>query len=164
MAKEDKEAEVAASEETGKKKKGGLLKWIVIGVVILAVAGGGFAGYHFFLKKKEETKPSAGARPAIGALYPMEPFIVNLTDNNGERYLKLVMQLEISGKECVPELDQLTPKLRDTVLDLLSAKSYNDIIGIGAKQRLRDELIMRINRFLTTGEVYKVYFTELVIQ
>lgn len=162
MAKEEKEAEVAAAEGAG-KKKGGLWKWVIIGVAAVAVAGGGFGAYHVFLKKKAEPKQAA-VRPAIGTLWPMDPFIVNLTDNNGERYLKLVLQLEVSGNECIPELDQLTPKLRDTVLDLLSAKSYNDIIGIGAKQRLRDELIMRINRFLTTGEVHKIYFTELVIQ
>lgn len=162
MARDEKEEKAPAAEGAGKKKSA-LWKWILIGVAVAVLAGGGFGGYHFFMKKGGETRVPE-VKPAIGTLWPMDPFIVNLTDNNGERYLKLVMQLEVSGQECVVELDQLTPKLRDSVLDLLSAKSYSDIIGIGSKQRLRDEVIMRINRFLTRGEVHKVYFTELVIQ
>lgn len=163
MAREEK-AEQAATPEGNQKKKGSLWKWVIIGVVAAGIAGGGVGGYYFFVKKKAETKTVETMKPAIGQLWPMDPFIVNLTDNNGERYLKLVMQLEVSGKDCAAELDQLTPKLRDSVLDLLSAKSYNDIMGVSSKQRLRDEITMRINRFLSTGEVLKVYFTELVIQ
>jgi len=163
MAREEKTEQAAAPEGTP-KKKASLWKWIIIGVVAAGIVGGGAGGYYFFAKKKGETKTVEAVKPAIGQLWPMDPFIVNLTDNNGERYLKLVMQLEVSGKDCAAELDQLTPKLRDSVLDLLSAKSYSDIMGISAKQRLRDEITMRINRFLSTGEVVKVYFTELVIQ
>jgi flagellar FliL protein len=94
----------------------------------------------------------------------MDPFIVNLMDNNGERYLKLAIQLEISDPKGVAELDQMKPKLRDNVLDLLSAKSVKELMDMAGKQRLREEIAMRLNTFLTTGKVSKVYFTEFVIQ
>ena len=32
------------------------------------------------------------------------------------------------------------------------------------KQRLRDEITMRLNSFLSGGKIVKVYFTEFVIQ
>jgi flagellar basal body-associated protein FliL len=33
-----------------------------------------------------------------------------------------------------------------------------------AKQRLRDEIVLRVNSFLTKGKILKVYFTEFVVQ
>ena len=93
----------------------------------------------------------------------MEPFIVNLVDNNGERYLKISVELEVS-KNVVAELTTLKPKLRDNVLDLLTAKSYKDLVDMVGKQRLRDEITMRLNSFLSGGKIVKVYFTEFVIQ
>jgi len=32
------------------------------------------------------------------------------------------------------------------------------------KQRLRDEIVLRLNSFLTKGKVLKVYFTEFIVQ
>jgi flagellar FliL protein len=94
----------------------------------------------------------------------MDPFIVNLVDNNGERYLKISVELEVSDKNVVPELNKLKPKLRDNILDLLTAKSYKDLVDMMGKQRLRDEIMMRLNSFLSGGKITKVYFTEFVIQ
>jgi flagellar FliL protein len=35
---------------------------------------------------------------------------------------------------------------------------------MGGKQRLRDEVAVRVNSYLTKGKVVKVYFTDFVIQ
>ena len=94
----------------------------------------------------------------------MEPFIVNLADNNGERYLKVTIELEVTDKKIIEELNILKPKLRDNVLDLLTAKSYKDLVDMVGKQRLRDEIQMRLNSYLSGGKITKVYFTEFVIQ
>jgi flagellar FliL protein len=85
-------------------------------------------------------------------------------DNQGERYLKIIMQLEVSNQLVVAELEQLKPKLRDNVLDLLTAKTYSELMDMGGKQRLRDEVAIRVNSYLTKGKVVKVYFTDFVIQ
>lgn len=102
--------------------------------------------------------------PIIGSLWPMEPFIVNLRDNNGERYLKVVLQLEVSQPAVVSELDLLKPKLRDSTLDLLGAKSYQELQDLSGKQKLRDDIMIRLNSFLTSGKIVRIYFTEFVIQ
>lgn len=119
-----------------------------------------------YLTKATEVKkqPAEQQRPLVGSMWAMEPFIVNLMDNNGDRYLKAVIQLELSDQTAVPELEQLKPKLRDNVLDLLSAKAYKDLMEMGGKERLREEIAMRLNSFLTKGKIVKVYFTEFVIQ
>ncbi len=160
MAKEEKE------EQTGEqtpKKKGSRLKWIIIGAALLVVMAAGTGGGVYYFASKDnghKTQP----KPVIGIVWPMEPFIVNLTDNGGERYLKAAIQLEVSQQATIAELEQLKPKIRDSILDLLSAKSYSDLMDTGGKQRLRDEIVLRVNSFLVAGKVDRVYFTDLVVQ
>jgi flagellar protein FliL len=165
MAKEDPNEEQSAENGAPKKKKS-FLKWIIIGVVALAVIGGGaFAAMKFLGSSKEKKNhEQAAAKQAHAALWPMEPFIVNLADNQGDRYLKAVLELEVSDPACLAELNQIKPKLRDNILDLLTAKTYKDLMDIAGKQRLRDEIGMRLNSFLGGCKVTKVYITEFVIQ
>ena len=151
-------------EKQQPKKKGPMLKWIlIISVVLVLVIGGAGAGYYFFMKPAAK-KAAVQAQPLIGTIYPMEPFIINLQDNQGERYLKLIMQFEISDSLGVKELDMLKPKVRDNILDLLSAKTYKELMDVSGKQRLREEIIMRLNSIVTTAKITKVYFTEFVVQ
>ena len=84
--------------------------------------------------------------------------------NQGERYLKLIMQLEISDPLAIKELDMLKPRMRDNILDLLSAKTYKELMDVGGKQRLREEILMRLNSIVSTTKITKVYFTEFVVQ
>lgn len=146
------------------KKKAPMLKWIIIiSIVLILVIGGAGAGYYFFMKAPAKKAPVQSA-PLIGTVYPMDPFIINLQDNQGERYLKLIMQLEISDPLGVKELDLLKPKMRDNILDLLSAKTYKELMDVGGKQRLREEIMMRLNSIVTTSKITKIYFTEFVVQ
>ena len=164
MAKEDKEDNEEVAAEPAKKKKP-LVKIIIISVSLLIVVAGGVLGAVYFLGHSGPAKKAAAPpAPAIGSLWPMEPFIVNLLDNQGERYLKVVMQLEVSNQLVLAELEQLKPKVRDNVLDLLTAKTYAELMDMGGKQRLRDEVVSRVSSYLTKGKVVKVYFTDFVIQ
>lgn len=163
MAKEEKEEIVQDSPPVKKKP---IIKIIVIILSVLVVLGAGtFGAIYFFGHSRGEKKAETPAHPPlVGTLWSIEPFIVNIADNQGERYLKLVMQLEVSDPLVSTQLDQLKPKLRDNILDLLTAKSYSELMDMGGKQRLRDEIVMRLNSFLTQGKVVRVYFIEFVIQ
>jgi flagellar FliL protein len=163
MAREERDEQVV--EQVPQKKTLPLKKLIIIGVAVLVVVTAGVFGAIYYKKlfaKKESTEQQAAV---VGAIWPMDPFIVNIQDQGTtDRYLKIIIEFDISDKNCIAELNQLKPKLRDNVLDLLSSKSYKDIMDISGKQRLRDELMVRLNSFLTGGKITKVYFTEFVVQ
>ncbi len=151
----------------GKKK----LLLIGGGVVLLAaLGGGGFFAYKTFLAPapppEEEQQPEEPPAPKVtmGPVYPLDPFLVNLADPGRPRFLKVVIQLELSGEEVSAELDTLRPKVRDALLTLLSSKTSADLVSIADKERLRNEIIHRLNSFLSTGQVKEVYFTEFVVQ
>jgi flagellar FliL protein len=162
MAKDKKEV----AEEEGppaEPKKKSKLKWVIIAVVALVViAAGAIAGFYFFTKT--EVKKPAAEKPVVITIWPMEAFIINIAETNGERYLKIVVQLEVSDPDVVKELDQLKPRLRDSILDLLTPKTYKELMDLTGKQRLREEIAGRINNILQRGKVTKVYFTDFVVQ
>jgi flagellar FliL protein len=154
----------AAAEGGKEKKKGSKLKWIIIGVVVLAVLGGGGAGAYFFFVKKSDKEAQAPAKPPIGAVWAMDYFIVNLADTDADRYLKVIMSFEVSDQLAVTELDQMKPKVRDIVLGVLTVKNFKELSNFEGKQRLKEELAMKLNNHLTKGKIVQVYFTDFVVQ
>ncbi|MCX5854658.1 MAG: flagellar basal body-associated FliL family protein [Deltaproteobacteria bacterium] len=161
--KESTEKQEDQEEQAAEPKKKSKLKWIIMVAVALAViTSGAVAGFYFFTKT--DGKKASVKQPPVIAIWPMEAFIINIADTNGERYLKLVIQLEVSEATVVPELEQLKPRLRDSILDLLTSKTYKDLMDLSGKQRLREDIAGRINNILISGKVTKVYFTDFVVQ
>ena len=163
MAKEKKEVAEEEEEQPAEPKKKSKLKWIIIALVALVViTAGAIAGFYFFTKA--EVKKPVAEKPVVITIWPMEAFIINIAETNGERYLKIVIQLEVSDPDVVKELEQLKPRLRDSILDLLTPKTYKELMDLSGKQRLREEIAGRINNILQRGKVTKVYFTDFVVQ
>lgn len=159
----DKKEVVEEEKQSVKPKKKYILKWVIIASVALAVvASGAVAGFYFFTKM-ESKKPSI-EKPVVLSIWPMDAFVINIADTNGERYLKIVIQLEVSGPDVIPELEQLKPRLRDSILDLLTPKTYKELMDLAGKQRLREDIAGRVNNILQRGKVTKVYFTDFVVQ
>jgi flagellar FliL protein len=162
MAKDRKEEVEEPEQEVAPKKKSNI-KWIIIGAVIfLLIASLTIAGFFFFKQTAAHKAPVE--KPAVLTIWPMDAFIINLAESNGERYLKLVVQLEVSDQSVTPELEQFKPRLRDSILDLLTQKTYKELMDLSGKQRLREDIAGRVNNMLTKGKVTKVYFTDFVVQ
>jgi flagellar protein FliL len=164
MAKESKDKETPEEEKIDAPKKKPKLKlFLMVSVVLVVIAAGAIAGY-ILLTKADTHKQAAPEKPAVISFWPMEPFVVNIADTSGERYLKIVMQLETSDPAVVTELEQLKPRIRDSILDLLTPKTYKDLMDLAGKQRLREDVAGRVNNILQRGKVTRVYFTEFVVQ
>jgi flagellar protein FliL len=177
MAVDENKEEV---KEAPPEKKKLPIKLIIIALVGVLVVGGAAAGYFLFLgpKMKSHGKPAAvekvekeksgekgeGGATAEGTLKPLDPFIVNLNDEQGNRYLKAVMQLEVNDPAVEPELVKKLPQIRDEILMLLSNKTYEDVSTMSGKRMLKREIIASVNKYLSTGQVVQVYFAEFVVQ
>jgi flagellar FliL protein len=122
----------------------------------------------------EEEAPAEGETPPEGeevqqdsvldVFLKLEPFIVNLKGNGMKRYLKTTIAIEVEEKKVKEELEMLTPKLRDTILFVLTSKSYNDLFSNEGKIALKHELIAHINRILKSGTIKAIYITDFIIQ
>ena len=107
-------------------------------------------------KKKERVKKDV--------MFHLEPFIVNLARSQGSRFLKITISLEMSSPEVRPDLEKNIRRLTDSILLLLSTKSFEDVYSVQGKFTLKGEITTRINQLLTVGQVKGAYFTEFLIQ
>ena len=111
-----------------------------------------------------EATHAAGKAASPGAIYDIDPFIVNLADTPEVRYLKLTVKLELESQDASAELASRIPQLRDTILVLLTSKDSASIRTAQGKFQLRDEITQRVNSLLPKPGVRAAYFTDFVVQ
>ncbi len=185
-------AEATENNEVVVEKKSGssnILLIIIAAMLGLMLIGGGVGAYLLLseddaviadansAKAAQTEKPEAqAASPApansvrksdftnIGPMYPLNQFIVNLFSEDGSRYLKTTINLELSIPELATELDSKKPLIRDIIIKALSAKSYEEISTIAGKESLKDEIVANVNTVLKDGKINNVFFTDFVIQ
>lgn len=172
----DLNQEQEAPEEA---KKGGMLKLIIIGVAVVVLGVGGFFGWQLFMgdepaaedqaqpeaAQEKDKEKAAPTEEAPKSLVKMEPFIVNLADPGGKRYLKLTLSLDVADELLKAEVEKRMPRIRDSLLLLLSSKTYEDLAPVSGKIKLRNQVLSIVNRSLGGGDgVHAVYFSEFVIQ
>ena len=176
----EEEAGEEGGEAAGEEEKKGLpIKLILIVVGVLALAGGGYFAYTNFFQeeaveesaeKDKNGEEGAGGEnteelpPGVGVMFTMDPFVVNLAGSNGKRFLKVTATLELSSPEVNPEFEENLQKITDSILVLLSSKSFEDVYSVQGKFKLKDEITTRVNRFLVVGHVKDAYFTEFIVQ
>jgi flagellar FliL protein len=121
--------------------------------------GGGGGGGHG--GGGEEAAPIVPVGPVNVAF---KPFIVNLNDLGGRRMLKLTLSVDVENQDIADEVNAKMPQFTDTILLLLSSIQSDDVSGLDGKQRLKNQMINRINQGLTKGKLRNLYFSELVVQ
>lgn len=110
------------------------------------------------------TSGKQGQSAAPGAMFDLDPFIVNLADTPDVRYLKITIKLEVDNEAVSADLSARVPQVRDAVLVLLSSKDVNAVRTTQGKFQLRDEITQRINGLLPKPGVRSAYFTDFVVQ
>ena len=154
----------AENAEQPKKKKGGMLMKLVIGLVVVCGLGGGAAWW--LMGTRTEAAPSEPPLETRGLL-SFEPFLVNLTDAGGNRFLKanisLVVESEARGKH-IAESAVVMGHLRSTMLELLALQSAPDLVKPEGKEELKKVLKERTSALMKEDKVLDVLFSEFVVQ
>jgi len=112
----------------------------------------------------EEPEPTADGIPPMGPVYGLETFIVNLAGDDGRRYLKVRMDLEVANEDLFENLDERKPQVRDRILMILPTKGYADINTTEGKEGLRNELRTALNAYFNQEAITNIFFTDFVIQ
>ncbi len=151
--------------EAPKSKK----KLIIIIVAAVLLLGGGGAGVMMSGilgggEDKEKTAEEALTAEHI-MYHDMEEFLVNL-NNPGTQisFLKAVITLELPNQLSLNEVQDKMPKIRDVFQVYLRELRNSDLQGSAGLQRLRVELLLRINSVMEKGKVNNILFKEIIIQ
>ena len=157
----------AESEEKPKSRK----KWIVLGATAIVVGAACFLLFAFpnllgFGKASaNRDQKSAKGVEQVKSVLPLEPFVVNLADTNEVRFLKATFQLGLAEEPSEESKNAaVTAAIRDSIISLLSSVSTEEILTPQGKNKLREEIRLRINSISPKLKVLEVYIVEFVVQ
>jgi flagellar basal body-associated protein FliL len=119
--------------------------------------------------------------PGDGIMLNMSTKIINLVDPGGRKYIRLTVVVEFAPDnpeyESLPEeektayltefnakLNARLPIMDDTVITLLSTKTYEDLYTADGKEKLRSEILETLKEKLPDFHIISIYFTEFVVQ
>jgi flagellar protein FliL len=160
-----KETEAPAADAAPPKKSRKLLV-IVAGVVLLAVIGGG--AYWTFGRTDPAAAEAAKEEPKEpAALVALDPFVVNLADEGGGRYLRVTLGLVVNGEEHAKEFAEDSVarlKVRSSILEMLAQQTAEHLITTGGKAELKKAIAERASHDAEHLEVTDVLFSEFIVQ
>jgi flagellar FliL protein len=120
-------------------------------------------------------------QPGEGIMLNMSTKIINLVDPGGRKYIRVTIVVEFAPDnpeyESLPEeekthylsefedkLNSRLPIMDDTVITLLSTKTYEELYTADGKELLREEITSILSEKLPDLHIISVYFTEFVVQ
>lgn len=159
--------------------KGGKKLPILIASVLL-LAGVGVVAFQKLAKKPDATHEAEAKKPVVidpGVLEP-EPFVFNLTDPTGDRYVRIRLSIVLDQKTIAKraETGLAEVKLRDRVLAMLAKKRASQLTSPEGKEHVRQELMKLIESLLleppfheegtdpASAHVQDVLFNEFLVQ
>lgn len=158
----------AAAPAKSKKKK-----IIIIAVLALVLIGGGVGAFFMFSGKPEEHKKEeeVAAVDEHGnpinktVYYTMPQFLVNLNSSGKSQvFLKTTVVLEVAKDTDIPFIESNLPRLVDGVNTYLRELRSSDLAGSAGIQRLREEILLRVNKAITPVQINDVLFKEIIVQ
>lgn len=163
------DVEIEAIPKSGMNGKK-LVLFIVLPILLLigAAAGAYFAGLLDPLLGKDpepvvEEEVSPVASKAI--FYDLPEMLVNLNSAGRKNsYLKISISLELTREEDRAEIATLLPRVVDNFQVYLRELRIEDLRGSAGLQRLREELLVRVNTAAHPIQVRDVLFKEMLVQ
>jgi len=171
-------AEAAEGEGGGKKKLSGKKLVLFIGLPFLLLLLGGGVG-AFFLMSGDDEHAEAGAHgedgegehgeggPGKGKIvfYDLPEMLVNL-NSGGKRasYLKITVALELENAAAVSKLEVIMPRVVHNFQVYLRELRLEDLKGSAGLLRLKEELLIRVQRAAGSIKVNDVLFKEMLVQ
>jgi flagellar FliL protein len=172
-----------------KPRSGGMMSTIVSSLIMAVVLGGvGFALAYFVLPSRLQHAPSSQTTTGAGATasstdektertaadlaasggkvvtkFTIEEVTVNIADTRGNRFVRAGVYFE-AEPPVLEELEANRARMVDTLGQVLSTKTLDDLTSPNIRGNLREELLGIINPTLKEGHVDNIYFTDLLVQ
>ena len=105
---------------------------------------------------------AAGATAAGVAFVAMEPIMISLPPGSSARHLRFIGQLEVDPAFAA-EVSGLSPRILDTLGTYLRAVEVRDLENPAAIQRLRAQMLRRVQVVTGEGRVRDLLITEFIL-
>ena len=174
------------TQEVGEEKKKGNPLMIVLIILVVALIGAvGFLGYMMMNQMNqdpnaisvpsEKVKKDEASTEGESFKASIEDLVLNITNSKGREKL---MKLSFSLKSTEPTIESIIAQNKDEIIDIviqqISARSSEELLTVGGKELLKEELLNEINMVLNDATsknedikrnmVQKLFFTTFVIK
>lgn len=140
---------------------------LILALLVLNLGASVLAIFHLMTAPAVAGPPAAPplvSSAVVGPVTGLEPFLVNLDEPGQARYLKATFQLELVGEQGEEALERSKQLVRDTILSHLSGLHLADTLGAEAKERIRADLLAKLEKLLGPGRVRRLFYQEFVVQ
>jgi len=141
-------------------------KLIPIVAAVVVLAGGGGGGYWWW-SNRAPAGAEAEAPPAEPGIVSFEPFVANLADAGGGRFLRASLKLVVEGAERAKEVEENAverAQLQSAILEVLTQQTADALVTPEGKAALKEAILARTGEVLHETSITDVLITEFVVQ
>lgn len=160
----------APTPEAAAAPKKGKNKLVMIALAVLLLGGGGGGAYWYFVirpaKAGAEAKVEEKKEEPTGVA-TLEPFVVNLADPGGSRFLRVSLSLVVKDEEAAKELGEnavVKSRVRSSLIELLAQQTSDTLVTPDGKVALKKAIVEQVAHAAHEVEVSDVLFSEFIVQ
>ncbi|MEO8698590.1 MAG: flagellar basal body-associated FliL family protein [Kofleriaceae bacterium] len=142
---------------------------VMVALLVLNLAATGFT--TFKVATATPAAPHGEVAPVhpvttevVGPVIALDPFVVNLDEPGQSRYLKLTLQFELINAEAETAITKNKNLIRDSILSHMSSLHLAETLGAAAKDKLRSDIMAKLETMLGPNKVRRIFFQEFVVQ
>lgn len=176
-------AEEVAQTEAPKSGGGKGLMIALIALVVVLLIAVGVGGYFLY---SSMNKPEDGSQPKEQVEKKEQPvgqefkanineLVLNISNSKGRvQLMKLSLSMTSSNETIQAVVESYRDEIVDVIISQVSARNSEELLTVGGKELLREELLAEINRTITSAStragtavenpINKVLFTEFVFK
>jgi flagellar FliL protein len=175
----DEEVVVQEQKSGGKGVLIALIALIII--LILVIAGGGYFLYQNSMNANNQATNANGNNMPEERVYKdsykvqINDMVLNITNSKGrEKLMKLSFTIDSIEDDIEQLMDENKAEIIDLVISLISSRNSEELLTVGGKELLKEELIQEINNILNRAigdnssykqdSVKNLFFTAFVIK
>ena len=156
--------EEAGEGAPAKRKLSGKVLVLYIALPLFVLIGAGVGVYMSGLLGGGEAAHEEEHVVVEPVFYDLPDFLVNLSGEAPQHFLKMKVTLQITDAEAAKRLDAEMPRILDALQMFLRELRPEDVQGSAGMLRVKEELMRRINLAIQPPVVTDILFREVIVQ
>jgi flagellar basal body-associated protein FliL len=102
--------------------------------------------------------------PEMGPTLKLSSLVINLNEPSGFHFIKAAVVLELKKADDLEKIKERTAPLTDTLILTLGDQQLADLMKPEYREKLKKELLARLNQRLQAPKIKQLYFDEFIYQ
>jgi flagellar basal body-associated protein FliL len=169
-------ADVAGERPSGGLKRFAFIIYILAGMLIISggIMGALLLGWIQISSPPPEAPAKKGGTgmsakppekpPEMGPTLKLSSLVINLNEPSGVHFVKVAVVLELAKADDLEKIKERTAPLTDMIILTLGDQQLTDLMNPEYREKLKGELLTRLNQRLHSQRIKKLYFDEFIYQ